>query len=223
LVPLITGNFDDSQSSGAVWVVAGYAGYANQWDHFETLWNAALKKHDVPYFHMREMAEPDGAFKKWLPPEEHQSEVAVFFVDLADAIRRSGLRIVSSAVWLRDLNLFNQENGLKLEAYPLAAYSCWVQIAQHYDQSATTVFDNVEKIDDKLRKARIIADSDIRCYPGSVCDQIAAVPLQKRLTTRDVPAMQAADFVAWEIRKALFKMKPWVETSDRPVDNRKAG
>ena len=76
MVALITGNFDDSQSVGDVWTVGGYVGYANQWDYFKSLWKEALQRHGVPYFHMKEMADPDSPFAKWLPPQEHSEEVA---------------------------------------------------------------------------------------------------------------------------------------------------
>jgi hypothetical protein len=116
LVALITGNFDDSQSTGDVWTVAGYVGYSAQWDYFERLWTEALALHGVPYFHMREMAKSSGPFAKWLPPEEHIEERAAFFKDLVAATRRCGLYMVSSTVWLTDLERFNQETGVGLEA-----------------------------------------------------------------------------------------------------------
>jgi hypothetical protein len=34
------------------------------------------------------------------------------------------------------------------------------------------------------------------------------------------PAMQVADLIAWEVRKALFQMKPWQLSPDRPLDDR---
>src|SRR5690242_19163323 len=78
LVAVLSGYFDDSQSTGDVWVVAGFVGYLNQWEHFEHLWGAALDRCEVPYFHMREMADPSGPFAKWLPPEDHQDEIISF-------------------------------------------------------------------------------------------------------------------------------------------------
>jgi hypothetical protein len=209
LVALISGYFDDSQSTGDVWVVAGYVGYANQWEHLGRMWDEALRAHDVPYFHKREMADPAGAFAKWLPPEDHQEEVVAFFKDLVGAIRRCGVHIITSAVWVKDLERFNSEKGLILEPYPLAAYSCMSQIAlKHGDVPVTAVFDRVEKVDDKLRKARLYADTDRHAYPG-LCNLVTSIPLEAGLTSRTVPALQAADLIAWEVRKALFKMKPW--------------
>jgi hypothetical protein len=45
--------------------------------------------------------------------------------------------------------------------------------------------------------------------------------LSKPTTARDVPALQAADLIAWEYRKALYQMKEWQLSSDRPQTDRK--
>jgi hypothetical protein len=217
---MISGNFDDSQATGDLWVVAGYLGYANQWDYFEELWGAALRKHDVPYFHMREMSKPSGAFAKWLPPEQHQPEVIAFFTELVSAIRKSGLHMVSSAVWISDLERFNSETSLALQPYPLAAYACMSLAAARYDNlPVTAIFDRVEKVDSKLITARSYADSDRHIFP-KICDYVATTPLQKPFTSRDVPALQAADFMAWELRKAHLNMKIWQQLPDRPRGDR---
>jgi hypothetical protein len=222
LVALLGAYFDDSQSTGDVWVVSGYVGYKNQWDYFEGLWRAVMERHGVPYFHMREMADPDGPFKKWLPPEEHEEERAAFFIDMVGAILKSMLRKISAAVWISDLTKFNAEHGTALEPFPLAAYTCLVQIQQQYhDVPATATFDRIEKIDDKLRKARAYADSDPRTYSDiSFIEHIAACGVPKGVTSREIPALQAADLVAWEFRKALFGMKEWQLSPDRPMTDR---
>jgi hypothetical protein len=222
LVALLGSYFDDSQSTGDVWTVSGYVGYKNQWEYFEELWRAVMAKHGVPYFHMREMAKEDGPFAKWLPAEEHEEERAAFFIDMAAAILKSHLRMVSSGVWISDLTRFNAAHGLALEAFPLAAYTCLIQIQQQYnDIPATATFDRIEKVDDKLRKARVYADSDPRTYPGdSFIAHVASFGVPKGITSREVPALQAADLVAWEYRKALFGMKEWQLSPDRPITDR---
>ena len=219
MVALITGNFDDSQSTGDVWTVAGYVGYSNQWDHFERLWAEALDHHGVPYFHMKEMNDPNGVFAKWLPPQDHEPARRAFFKDLVAAIRKSGLYMVSSTVWIKDVERFNLEKGLALEPYPLAAYSCMSLIAMNYDDlPVTAVFDRIEKVESKLAMARSYADSDRHAYPG-LCDTIATSWLPKPLTSREVPALQAADLIAWEVRKANFGMRDW-QISERPIGDR---
>ena len=45
-------------------------------------------------------------------------------------------------------------------------------------------------------------------YPG-LCDHISTTWLPAPATSRDVPALQAADLIVWEVRKAHFGMKEW--------------
>jgi hypothetical protein len=206
LVALISGNFDDSQSSGDVWTVAGYVGYSNQWDYFDHLWSAALVRHGVPYFHMKEMMQANGVFAKWLPPENHVEEVASFFKDLVAAITKSGLYMVASTVWLMDLERFNRETNAGLEPYPLAAHTCLALIAEKYGElPVMAIFDRIEKVNSKLAVARSYLDGTFP-VPG-LCDHIAATG--SPAPAHDVPALQAADLIAWEVRKAHFGMKEW--------------
>jgi hypothetical protein len=209
LVALITANFDDSQSTGDVWTVGGYVGYANQWNYFERLWKEAMARHGVPYFHMKEMASPSGPFAKWLPPEDHVDEIAAYFKDLVAAIKKSALYKISSTVWLKDLERFNQETGLGLEPYPVAAHACLAMIGLKYeDRPVTAIFDRIEKVGSKLATARSYLAGDQFIYPG-LCDNVATTWLRAPATSRDVPALQAADLIAWEVRKAHFSMKKW--------------
>lgn len=214
MVALISGNFDDSQSTGDVWTVAGYVGYASQWDYFESLWNEALRRHDVPYFHMKEMSIEGGPFAKWLPPHEHADEVAAYFKDLVAAIRKSGLYMAASTIWLKDLDRFNDETGVSLEAYPLAAHACLSLIGLKYaehQQPITAVFDKIEKVQSKLKTAHSYMDAKTHQY-RKFCSNIASTWLPEPATSRDVPALQAADLIAWEVRKAHFGMKEWQQS-----------
>jgi hypothetical protein len=69
---LAKGYFDDSQTSEEIWTIGGYVGGLLHWEAFEALWPLVLATHEVPYFHMREMADPRGVFSKWHPPEDHE-------------------------------------------------------------------------------------------------------------------------------------------------------
>jgi hypothetical protein len=59
-----------------------------------------------------------------------------------------------------------------------------------------------------LTTARRYLDGDYFIYPG-LCNYIATTWLPLPLSSREVPALQAADLIAWEVRKAHFGMKPW--------------
>src|SRR5262249_45367653 len=140
---------------------------------------------------------------------------ASFLGALARAISRSQLKGFGSIVRIKDLDRFNRENQLRLEPYPLAVYGCMLWIGkQNPDAVVSAVFDHIERVSSKLKRADIYAKSDT--YYAGVTDRIQPIPLNKRLTFRDVPAIQAADFAAWEIRKHHLNQNEWWELPDRP-------
>jgi hypothetical protein len=215
---LIKGWFDDSRR-GTVWSVGGYIGGDHRWEAFDRMWPMALANHGVPYFHMKEMGDPNGVFSKFHPPQEHREELADFFGGLAKVIGQSRLVGISSIVRQPDLDRFNRDFGQALEAYPLAAYGCMLLAARENIEgiSIELIFDNVEKVHSKLGKARDYADAE-KIYEPGICDHTVTVPLSKGLTWREVPALQAADFFAWEFRKNHERVSEWFEIIDKPDD-----
>jgi len=215
----VKGYFDDSQTKGQLWVLAGYVGGPLHWEEFDATWPMALANHDVPYFHMREMQDPNGVYGKWYHAGEHKRELANFFEDLTKVIGRSGLVPFSSLVRLKDLERFNSETDLSLQPYSLAAYGCMLLAGQWYGNvPAELVFDHVEKVESKLARAREYADSDIYYGPDGIFDKVVITGLPKHLTFREIPALQAADFWVWEYRKNHLKLDEWWSLDDRPED-----
>jgi hypothetical protein len=216
---LAKGWFDDSQSTGEVWVLGGYMGSPIHWEVFDTYWPMALANSEVPYFHMREMADPKGPFAKWLPHADHRQEVDNFFSDMTKVISHANLHGFVCAVRLKDLARFNAETGLNLEPYPLAAYGCMLLVGKDYTgKPVEMVFDHVEKIKSKLAKAQEYADSDRYYGPDGVFSKVAMTGLPEEITFRDIPALQAADFWAWEYRKSHLRLNEWWSLEDRPQD-----
>ena len=213
---IFKGWLDDSRR-GQIWTVGGYLGADHRWEHFNTFWPMALANHEVPYFHMREMAKPRGVFAKWLPPSDHQDELADFFSGLAKVVSDSCLVGVLSLVRIDDLERFNAEYGAALEPYPLAAYGCMLMAARdNPGMSTELIFDHCEGIGSKLATARTYAVSDT--YNDGDFANIVVSPLVESLTCKDVPALQAADFFVWEYGKNHTNVSPWFEIADKPTD-----
>ncbi|WP_315807376.1 MULTISPECIES: DUF3800 domain-containing protein [unclassified Bradyrhizobium] len=214
---VLTGYFDDSKTDGRVLTLAGYVGGERHWQMFEDQWAAVLDRFEVPYFHMKEFGQPKekSVYEKWLPPEEHNRERAHFMAGLVRAIGRSQLKGFSSIVRISDLERFNQENGLSLEAYPLAVYANMVTIGRANPKAVVSlIFDRAEQIGSKLIKAQTYANSDT--YYRGVTDRIQLTALSKSLTWRNVRPLQAADLIAWEVRKHHLNQYDW--WNDRPDD-----
>jgi hypothetical protein len=164
---------------------------------------------------MREMADPRGPFGKWHPARAHQSELAGFMRDLAEVVSYSRLVAFCSLVRMQDLERFNAEYGLRLNPYSLAAYGCMIAVLREYEGfTAELVFDHVEKVDSKLARARKYAETD--SYYAGAFEKCVTLPLVKGITFRELPAMQAADFLAWEFRRNHENISEWFDFMDRP-------
>ena len=217
----IRGWLDDSRRD-AIWCVGGYIGGEFQWEHLEEHWPKALQTANVPYFHMKEMGKPNGVFAKWYPPQEHEPERRAFLSSLTTIIANSHLFGILSVARCGDLDRFNKERGLALEPYPLAAYGCMLLAARQNlkGMPIQLVFDRVEKVKSKLATARAYAEADR--YWQRECDAVTVGGIGPAIRLEQLPAMQAADFVAWEFRKAQERLEEWHATTDVPADVDKA-
>src|SRR5262245_17223317 len=108
VMAVMTGYFDDSRDGldRHILALAGMIGIARKWEKFERRWKQILDKHDVPWFHMKEMASPSGPFSKWLPQKHHANEVRNFLSDLTETIDECRLDLIASIVRIPDLNRF---------------------------------------------------------------------------------------------------------------------
>jgi hypothetical protein len=218
VMAVFKGYFDDSQTADHIWAVAGYVGADHRWEAFEDRWQKALDKHGVPYFHMREMADPNGVYKKWQPPQGHEKERAAFFSDLTSVLRYCRLQAFASIVRMSDLARFNAEFGLTLEPYPLAAFGCMVVLSNEHDDTPSQLFfDHVEKIESKLQKTAAYADSD-RIY-ASDFKQMVRTGLPEGCNFKKIRALQAADFAVWELRKHHLQLSEWFGIDGKPINS----
>lgn len=134
-------------------------------------------------------------------------------------IGRSGLTGFNCLVRLQDLARFNAENRLDLQAYALAAYGCMLLVGEDYlGRPTELVFDHVEKVHSKLALAKAYAESDKLYGPEGRFASIVVEGLPTIYTFREVPALQAADFWAWEYRKNHSRLEGWWSLPDRPQE-----
>lgn len=215
---VIKGYLDDSRSGDdTIWAVAGFVGFVDQWEEFGQAWPLMLDNHGVPYFHMKEMARPNGVYKKWHPPREHYDEVASFFGDIAKVLGRCGIEGFGGMTRTEDLRKFNAEKRLQLEPYPLAVFGALISLwTRHPREPVELFFDHVEKVQSKLCRAKEYADTD-RHYAGDF-DKVQMIPINESFTFKDVIELQAADFMAWEWRKTHEDRAMWWNKGDKPTD-----
>jgi hypothetical protein len=216
MVAVLKGYGDDSRSQ-KIWTIGGYLAPDGYWANFERLWKGLLIKHDVPYFHMKEMGKQNGVYKKWQPREGHQAELMEFFSDLTTIICDTRIRGFFCITRLDDLRRFNEETRLNLEPYPLTAYGCVLAVANELGYYETEIiFDHVEKVHSKLAQAHEYLTTDGNY--GRYTENITTIPLAKSITFRQLLPLQAADFITWEVQKHHLKnADEWFSLPNKPL------
>jgi hypothetical protein len=204
--------FDDSgeeeDAQHKVCSVGGYVGTALEWASVEEAWRAVLVEFGVKSLHMKYFAHNLKEFEKFKTDETNRRK---FLMSLISIIRDSTLVGVASILRLADLRRFNKERGLSVGSYSLNLYTNMAQIYQHWpDDIVEVVIDRVVKHGPKAELARQYAETD--AYYPNCGDKIQLIPLQKGVSADDIPALQLADFVAWEARKDIDTKDGWFET-----------
>src|SRR5439155_3732422 len=86
---------DESYSDAATYIVAGYVGRATDWRKLEFAWRTVLRRLGIKEFHAVDCAQGREAFEGWAPLRRETLQR-----ELADLLRRSGLRPVVTAIQL---------------------------------------------------------------------------------------------------------------------------
>jgi hypothetical protein len=213
-----SGKEDDPQFADSAVSVAGYVTTVDSWRDIEARWKAVLDRPEfgVPYLHMKEFAhfKPGSPFESWKGDEPRREAL---IAALALVVRQSDLTGAGAIVRVPDLVRFNSDNGLQIQAYPFGVYATLVELSRRYpNESIETIWDKVERHHTKLALARDYADSDISS-PGCGA-QIEMFPLEKCRSSKDIPALQIADFIAYELLKAHRDRNDWFLTEEPKIE-----
>jgi hypothetical protein len=189
--------FDNSDADTVV-AFAGYVSTVDKWAEFEVGWDAVLREFGVPYLHMKEFAKEGGVYEEL---KNDPVRKAAFFSGLIDIISEHTVACISASIRIRDLERFNFDRGLNLNPHSVALYGCIMQLLGEFPQQAIqVVVDKVEKPYGKIDQAVQHAMMD---GAHDSCERLLEItPLRSDESFKSVLGMQAADFVAWELRKS---------------------
>jgi hypothetical protein len=199
---MLTAYCDDSQEKSFV-VVGGWVASTAEWDNFEIDWKLFLGSYKVPYFHMREFAHSRGPYAKWKNADNFRAR---FIHDAWEIIKS---RVRGGFVSLVQDTLFNRVNrSYELQekipsCYALASRVCmeWVDERARRDNNKQSlcVFDDPGEA--KQRNALIQAAGAEPKLSTPVFEASRDVPHRKKGIRHGLVQLQAADFLAWEVRK----------------------
>jgi hypothetical protein len=213
----LKGWLDDSDSKDKAFVLAGYVGSDSSWQNFEPKWQKVLSNYGLAYFHMKEMGARSGEFSTW--PNKEDPEIipieADLLYDLAVSLNDSGLRGVGIVIPHNSLARFNVENGPILTSKRLAVFWLQIMLKQLYAD------DDVQIVLDRMSKAQDAIKFGEECFkrwfykPSNYA--FTALPEGGLRGAHNMPALQAADYLAGEMRLDYVNKQLFYEHTRRPI------
>jgi len=186
--------------------MACYLARLEKWRVFERRWREVLSDNKVPYLHMKEWWQKDNSIYSHI--KGYASKEASFFSDLSDTIRQNVSMCAISYVRLPALKKISSKYCFELNPYSLALYGCLISLRQSYwDEDFQIIIDKVEKPYLKIDAAKAYAKSDVRHNIRP--DKIPITPIEDSQSAKSVLPLQAADFMAWELRKNSEETLTW--------------
>ena len=200
--------------------IAGFVTTVKKWRKFEKLWKQRLRDFKVPYLHMRQFVHYKPPFDIFWDAElrKEKPERVSFLQTLTNIMEETDLRGIMSVVRLADIRRFNQEKGLNIDVLAFNLYILMgiLALAKPNDQ-IEFIIDKLTKPGYTIEKAREYADTDINL--NKCTDRIKVNIIGKDLSFKEIVPIQAADFLAWEIRKLIDSRDEWYnkfKTGDDP-------
>lgn len=155
---------------------------------------------------MKEYWDTEGIYKHI---KADQRKERAFFSALAEVIKDHVTFCTQATVLLDDLKRFNRKHHLNLSAPGLAIYGCLMGLqTQFRGRSIEVIFDKLERAHSLIQLGIDYAESD----DHEPLNQrlIVATHVREEESWRTILPLQAADFVAWEMRKICVDLIPWM-------------
>jgi hypothetical protein len=210
---------DEIDPQHAAMSLAGFVTQVGHWDKFEDGWRMVLTKYQVAYSHMKELHKRVGPFEGWTNDEDGREKEKNFLADLVQVVAEAKLDGYGIIVALDDLARFNTENSTQIDPLALCFLSQGMGIQLAYpEDEVQIVVDPIHNAQERLTLAR----GYIRSNPTTP-DAIDRLPIftllnqKSAISARNCPALQAADFLAWELRKHYELKKEWFATEHKQL------
>jgi len=196
---------------------AAAMGTTEQWKHFNRSWARMLKRKDIPYLHMKEVIggrkTGSGPFAKFAS----DSELTKLMLDASGCIIGARLVCRGTSMLLDDLQRVLNRHRLNADPYSFTLYQSVVQLGTAAMNTHPTnpafhlILDRLEQPTKRLAEAEELYESDNfaswRGWPA-----VTALRPKDREGSRELSELQAADFVAWILRRNLVYIEEWMRT-----------
>ena len=206
---VLPGWFDDSTRDDAqhrVAALGGCVGTAAQWAVQDAAWQRDVLDHfGLPDYHVKDFASFEGPYAQF---EGNPARTLELSEAILGTLRKSRVRSFGAMVRLDDLRRFNRERGRNISHYALNIYTCMYSIRSIYREQLAgggfaqmnmDISSDDEGTNQAIRLANLYAATHPDSWGGRI-GNVAAAPMPKEGMARHTPALQAADFIANEVR-----------------------
>jgi hypothetical protein len=198
--------FDASREGSKEIMVAGYVSTLEEWAQFEAGWKLTLAKFDFPYFHTKEFAVHQGAFKH--PKWQSESYRISFLSDLVRIIKGWTTANVACRMEQRVFDKYNAiyELDKRFNPYAICGRDCAAQVRKFIreecnpDLPIAYVFERGDE-----GRGFLMAEMEASGLPSPAFKRGRPNPKNPDLDKEDpfLVQLQACDFAAWELRRRL--------------------
>jgi len=213
MVAVIRGYFDNSGDANDpqhnVLTLGGYLANEGQWAKFEREWKANLDDFGLPYLHMKEFAHNLTPFERFKTDEPERQR---FLSKCISIIGGFHPKAICHSIRIADLKRFNGDFGQKIDAFSFCLYIVFVDLHQSYGKNnrVELLIDKIDKPHNKIEKAEAYSRTD--SFYDDPASTIDTRPLKDSDSFKNILPIQAADFLAWELRKSCENIDEWYRT-----------
>ncbi len=205
IVPMQAWIDDSGTNDPPVFVLAGFIARAEQWAAFTDAWNEVLAEgRPIRYFKMKEAFHLRGEFEGWSKPERDAKLALLAIItsmclpgQIAALVRHDDYKAIYTGAVARTMDdpyVFLMDETI---------------LATHYWMKERGLHEPVEFIFDRqLKKEAFITAKFAKLQeemPDELRPMIRGTPLFK--DDLDNPPLQAADLLAWHVRRAYVDLK----------------
>lgn len=179
--------------------VCGYVASLERWKRFETDWNQMLKDHDVPYLHMKFIAHCKPPYEKWKNNEDARG---AFLRDAGSLVCNTVDYGFLCAVYYADFDKVNQQFYLRENyhsPYALAGRFCVARANLWMGRSSRSI----KEIDYVFDRGGPDVTGLVELMQRSNLQIPSFKPSRDTENEAGMVQLQAADYFAYELRKAV--------------------
>jgi hypothetical protein len=219
---MFVAHFDESGQldAGGFVCLAGFVAPEEKWVAFDTAWNAALVKHGAPYLHTTDLTNFKRLYKDWTPERRD-----ALMADLMEAIHAAGrIAALGAVMSVDDYNSFSDHDKARMRDpfFPLfqevirgAALDAHfeppdVKVKMIYSQqdefgpSATKLWEIMQGTIDFRRRMGSLEFADMRIVPGLQAADLLAFELRRYYQNkRNRPDLR----MRWPLRQILLQQR----------------